>query len=180
MGAEAGVVLEAEVVLQDGGNEAGKAWVSGKGCEVETVLAIAVGVIEADAFRRVAEALGFLQGIEPDDRDLLAHLAGHTVVAGDGDVQIFIGPGLADVSGNKAALVGERDAGGVVGQGLPDDVGDGAVGRSSAADVFGLGYHAELFLLVIIVPVEFLGLFEDLVRVEVEVGLDLALGLGGF
>ena len=58
MGAEFGVVLESEVVLQDGGDEAGKAWVSGKGCEVKGVLAIAIRVIEADAFRRVAEPVG--------------------------------------------------------------------------------------------------------------------------
>ena len=35
MGAKAGAVGEAEVVLQDGGNQAGKTWVSSKGCEVE-------------------------------------------------------------------------------------------------------------------------------------------------
>jgi len=35
VGAELCVVLEAEVVLQDGGNQAGKARVSGKGCEIE-------------------------------------------------------------------------------------------------------------------------------------------------
>lgn len=45
MGAELGVVLESEVVLQDGDNETGKTQVSGKGCEVEGVLAVAVGII---------------------------------------------------------------------------------------------------------------------------------------
>ena len=37
MGAEFGVVLESEVVLQDGGYQAGKARVSGKGGVVEMV-----------------------------------------------------------------------------------------------------------------------------------------------
>ena len=59
MGTKAGAVGEAEVILQDGGNQTRKA--------VEGVLAIAVGVIEADAFRRVAEALGFLQSVKVDD-----------------------------------------------------------------------------------------------------------------
>ena len=180
MGHNVGVVFDVEVVPEDGGYELRKSGVAGIGGVVEGVLAIAVGIIEADAFRRVAEALGFLQGVKVDDRDLLAHLAGHSVVAGDGDVQIFIGPGLADVGGYEAALVGERDAGGVVGQGLTDDVGDGTVGCCDAADVVGFGYHPGLRFLIIVVAVEFLGLFEDLVRVEVEVGLDLALGLGGF
>mgnify|MGYP003230105321 FL=1 len=45
VGAELGVVLESEVVLQDGDNETGKTRVSGKGCEVEGVLAVAVGII---------------------------------------------------------------------------------------------------------------------------------------
>ena len=35
MGAKAGAVGETEVVLQDGGNQTGKTWVTGKGCEVE-------------------------------------------------------------------------------------------------------------------------------------------------
>ena len=67
MGTKAGAVGEAEVILQDGGNQTRKAWVSGEDCEVEGVLAIAVVVIEADAFRRVAEALGFLQSVKVDD-----------------------------------------------------------------------------------------------------------------
>lgn len=180
MGHDSGVIFDVEVVPEDGGYELRQARVASVGVVVEGVLAIAIRVIKADAFRRVAESPGFLQGVKVDDRDLLAHLAGHPVVAGDGDVQVIISPGLADVGGNEAALIGERDAGGVVGQGLTDDVGDGAVGCCDAADVFGLGYHAELFLLVIIVTVEILCLLEDLVRVEVEVGLDLALGLGGF
>ena len=37
VGAEPGVVLEAEVVLQNGGDEAGKAWVAGLGGVVEMV-----------------------------------------------------------------------------------------------------------------------------------------------
>ena len=55
MSAKAGAVGEAEVVLQDGGNQARKTWVSSKDCQVEGVLAVAVGVIEADSFWRVAE-----------------------------------------------------------------------------------------------------------------------------
>ena len=51
MGHNSGVVFDVEVVPEDGGDEAGKARVSGKGCEVKGVLAIAVGVVEADAFR---------------------------------------------------------------------------------------------------------------------------------
>ena len=45
MSAKAGAVVEAEVVLQDGGNQTRKAWVSGEGCEVEGVLAIAPFVL---------------------------------------------------------------------------------------------------------------------------------------
>ena len=73
VGAKAGAVGESEVVFQDGSNEAGKARVSGKGCEVETVLAIAVGIIEADAFRRVAEPIGLFLGVKVDDCVVLVH-----------------------------------------------------------------------------------------------------------
>ena len=102
MGAKAGTVGEAEVVLQDGGNQAGKAWVTGKGCEVERVLAIAIGVIEADAFRRVAEPIGLFLGVEVDDRDVLVHRPAILLMAGDGDVQIFVAFGFAQVCGDEA------------------------------------------------------------------------------
>ena len=42
MGAKAGAVCEPEVVFQNGGNQSGKARVSGKGCEVKGVLTIAI------------------------------------------------------------------------------------------------------------------------------------------
>ena len=102
VGAKAGAVVEAEVVLQDGGNEAGKARVSGKGCEVERVLAVAVGVIEADAFRRVAEPIGLFLGVEVDDSDVLVHRPAILLMAADGDVQIFVAFGLAQVGGDEA------------------------------------------------------------------------------
>lgn len=86
VGHNVGVVFDVEVVPEDGCYELRQAWVAGIGGIVEGVLAIAIGVIEADAFRRVAEALGFLQGVKVDNRHLLAHLAGHAVVAGDGTV----------------------------------------------------------------------------------------------
>ena len=102
MGAEPGVVLEAEVVPEDGGYEAGKTWVSGKYCQVETVLAIAIGIIEADAFRRVAEPIGLLFGIEIDDRNVLVHRPAILLMAADGDVQIFIAFGFAQVGDDEA------------------------------------------------------------------------------
>lgn len=46
MGHQVGVFLEAEVVLQDGGDQEGQLGVSGIGGVFEVVLAIAVGVIE--------------------------------------------------------------------------------------------------------------------------------------
>ena len=45
-------------------------------------------------------------------------------MAGDGDVQIFVAFGFAQVGGDEAAFVGEGDALKVVGQGFADDVGD--------------------------------------------------------
>lgn len=102
MSAKAGAVGEAEVVLQDGGNEAGKARVSGKHCQVETVLAIAIGVIEADAFRRVAEPIGLFFGVEVNDRNVLVHRPAVLLMAADGDVQIFIAFGFAQVGGDEA------------------------------------------------------------------------------
>ena len=112
MGHDVGVVFDVEVVPEDGCYELRQSGVAGIGGVVKAVLAIAIVVIEANAFRWVAESLGFLQGVKVDDRDLLAHLAGHSVVAGDGDVKIFIGPGLTDVGGNDSTLIGARDAGG--------------------------------------------------------------------
>ena len=102
VGAKAGAVVEAEVVLQDGGNEAGKARVSGKGCEVEGVLAIAIRVIEADAFRRVAEPIGLFFGIEIDDGDVLVHRPAILLMAADGYVQILVAFGFAQVGGDEA------------------------------------------------------------------------------
>ena len=102
MGAKAGAVGEAEVVLQDGGDEAGKAWVSGKGCEVKGVLAIAIRVIEADALRRVAEPIGLLLGVEVDDRNVLVHRPTVFLMAADGDVQVIVAFGCAQVGGDEA------------------------------------------------------------------------------
>lgn len=102
MCAEAGTVGEAEVVLQDGGNQTGKAWVTGKHCQVETVLAIAVGVVEADAFRGVAEAVGLFLGVEVDDGDVLVHRPAVFLMAADGDVQVFVAFGFAQVGGDEA------------------------------------------------------------------------------
>ena len=69
---------------------------------VERVLAIAVGVIEADSFWRVAEPIGLLFGIEIDDRNVLVHRPAILLVAADGDVQIFIAFGFAQVGGDEA------------------------------------------------------------------------------
>lgn len=67
MGHDVRVVADVEVVPDDGGYEFRQSGIAGIGGVVEGVLAIAVGVIEADAFRRVAEALGFLQSVKVDD-----------------------------------------------------------------------------------------------------------------
>lgn len=50
VGHQVGVFLEAEVVLQDGGDQEGQLGVSGVGCVFEVVLAIAIWVIEEAAF----------------------------------------------------------------------------------------------------------------------------------
>lgn len=50
MGHQVGVLLEAEVVLEDGGDQEGQLGVSGVGGVFEVFLAIAVGVIEEVAF----------------------------------------------------------------------------------------------------------------------------------
>ena len=50
VGNQVGVLLEAEVVLEDGGDQEGQLGVSGVGGVFEVVLAIAVGVIEEVAF----------------------------------------------------------------------------------------------------------------------------------
>lgn len=73
---------------------------------------ICCGRASSGSFRRVAEAMGLLQNVKPEKCQLVAHLAKYTILAGDGDVQIFIGFGLDDVGGNEGALVNERDAGG--------------------------------------------------------------------
>lgn len=142
MSAKAGTVGEAEVVFQDGGNEARKTWVSGKCCEVEGVLAIAIRVIEADAFRRVAEPIGLFLGVEVDDSDVLVHRPAILLVAADGDVQIFFAFGFAQVGSDEAAFVGEGDALEVIGQGFADDLGDGLVGCCDAVDMVVLVYHS--------------------------------------
>ena len=69
---------------------------------VERVLAIAVGVIEADSFWRVAEPIGLLFGIEIDDRNVLVHRTAILLVAADGDVQVFVAFGFAQVGGDEA------------------------------------------------------------------------------
>ena len=50
VGHQVGVFLEAEVVLQDGGDQEGQPGVSGIGSVFEIVLAIAIGVVEQAAF----------------------------------------------------------------------------------------------------------------------------------
>ena len=95
MSAKEGAVGEAEVVLQDSCYQARKARVTGKHCQVETVLAVAIRVIEADSFRRVAEPIGLLLGVEVDDRNVLVHRPTVFLMAADGYVQIFIAFGFA-------------------------------------------------------------------------------------
>ena len=56
-----GVVFDVEVVPEDGGYEFRQTRVAGIGGVVEGVLTIAIGLIEADAFRRVAEAPGWTE-----------------------------------------------------------------------------------------------------------------------
>ena len=99
MGAELWVVLESEVVLQDGSNEARKAWVSGKGCEVEWVLAIAIRIIETDTFRRVAEPIYLFFNVE----DVLVHRTAVLLMAANSDVKVFVAFGFAQVRGDEAA-----------------------------------------------------------------------------
>ena len=67
IGHEMGMLREVEVVLQDGDDAFGYVGISSKGRVVETVLAIAVGVIEALTLRRTAEAFGFGQRVKVDD-----------------------------------------------------------------------------------------------------------------
>ena len=99
VGTKAGAVGEAEVILQDGGNEAGKAWVSGKGCEVEGVLAIAIRIIETDTFRRVAEPIYLFFNVE----DVLVHRTAVLLMAANSDVKVFVAFGFAQVRGDEAA-----------------------------------------------------------------------------
>ena len=51
MGHNAGIVFDIEAVPEDGGYEFRQSGIAGIGGVVEGVLAIAVGVVEADAFR---------------------------------------------------------------------------------------------------------------------------------
>lgn len=141
-----GILLEAEVVLEDGGDQGGQLGVSGIGGVFKIVLAIAIGVIEQAAFGLVDEAVGFLQGVEVDDRDLLEHLAGAAHEAADVYRQEFIALLLPEVRGDESALIGERDALEVIGQGLPDDIGDGGIGTGLPANVVVLGYHGSCSL----------------------------------
>ena len=76
--------------------------VAGIGGVVEGVLAIAIRVIEADAFRRVAEPIGLFLGVEVDDRDVLVHRPAVLLMAADGDVQVFIAFGFAQVGSDEA------------------------------------------------------------------------------
>ena len=63
-------------------------------------------------------------------------------MAADGDVQVFVAFGFAQVGGDEAAFVGEGDALEVVGQGFADDVGDGLVGCCDAVDMVVFVYHS--------------------------------------
>ena len=80
--------------------------------------------MDADVFWGVAEPIGLLFGIEIDDRNVLVHRTAILLVAADGDVQVFVAFGFAQVGGDEAAFVGEGDALVVIGQGFADDVGD--------------------------------------------------------
>ena len=136
-----GGVAEAEVVLQDVDDEVLEAGVAGVGGVFETVLAVAVGVVEEAAFRGAAEAVGGGHGLEVDDGDVLAHGAVGLHVAADGDVHGFVLAVLADVGGDVAAFGREGDALEVVGESLADDIGDGEACRCGAADAVVLGDH---------------------------------------
>lgn len=103
MGAEFEAVLEVKVNLQDGGNQSGKSRVSGKGCEVEGVLAINVGIIETDTFRRVAEHIYLFFIVEVDDGDVLVHRTAVILMAANSDVKVFVAFGFAQVRGDEAA-----------------------------------------------------------------------------
>ena len=105
-------------------------------------MAIAVGVIEADAFRRVAEPIGLFLGVKVDDSDVLVHRPAVLLMAADGDVQIFVAFGFAQIGGDEAAFVSEGDAFEVIGKGFADDVGNGLVGCCDAMDVVVLVYHS--------------------------------------
>lgn len=151
VGADAGVVGVVEVVLQDGDDAAGNVGGSGKRGVVEAVLALAVGVIEATAFRGAAEAVGFGQGVEVDDGDLLHHHAGVGLIAADADVGGVVGAVIAELGGDVASFPGERDAVEVVLNGEADDVGEDLVGRAAAGDGVLVSNHRGLLVLVVVV-----------------------------
>ena len=138
---EMGVLREVEVVLQNGDDALGYVGISGKGREVEAVLAIAVWVIEALALRRAAEALGLGQRVKVDDGDLLHH---HVVIgmeAGKADVHGIVGTVLADFGGYEAPFPGQRDAFEVVLDGQADDLQEGLVGSVAPDDGVFVGNH---------------------------------------
>ena len=102
MGHDVRVVADIEVVPEDGGYEFRQSGIAGIGGVVEGVLAIAIRVIEANALRRVAEPIGLLLGVEVDDRNVLVHRPTVFLMAADGDVQIFVAFGCAQVGGDEA------------------------------------------------------------------------------
>ena len=141
VGHEMGVLCEVEEVLQDGDDALGYVGITGKGREVEAVLAIAIGVIEALALWRAAEALGLGQRVKVDDGDLLHH---HVVIgmeAGEADVHGIVGAVLADFGGYKASFSGQRYALEVVLDGQADDLQKGLVGCVAPDDGVFVGNH---------------------------------------
>lgn len=141
MGAELGVVSETEVGLEDGGEALGQARISRKEFAVQDVFAAAPVSLEALALRGVAEVVGLFQGGEAYDGDLLHHCSGLGAVAADDDEAVGLYVGYSELRDYPAAVAGEGDAKEVVLESLANELGDGFIGRSDAADLVFGGYH---------------------------------------
>lgn len=123
-GDEGLIIGMAEVLGKDGVDDGRDNRVAGIGGEFKAVLALAVGVIEQLALRRAAEAVGLLDGIEPDDLHRLHHDAAGVKVTADCDVEGIVCAVIGDVGSDESPFPSERDAEEVIGHGAADDGGD--------------------------------------------------------
>lgn len=77
---------------------------------------------------------------------MLEHLADAAHEAADVYRQEVIALLLPEVRGNEATFIGERDALEVIGQGLPDYIGNGGIGTGLPEDMVGLPDHGSCSL----------------------------------